>query len=119
MGYTLLHGDDPSIETFHGVFVKIRRSLGTNAFGLNELRMPPGFEGREHDELDTGHEEVYLALAGSGTFTIDGEQVPFAPGDYLRVDPAATRQVVAGPEGLRFIVIGAPPQPGYAGRQTL
>ncbi|MGZ4481273.1 MAG: cupin domain-containing protein [Gaiellales bacterium] len=119
MGYTLLHGDDPSIETFRGVFVKIRRSLGTNAFGLNELRMPPGFAGVEHDELGTGHEEVYLALSGSGTFTIDGERVPFVPGDYLRVGPESTRQVVAGPEGLRFVVIGAPPQPEYRGRSTL
>ena len=36
---------------------------------------PPGIEGPEHDEVDTGHEEVYIVLEGSGTFTIDGEAV--------------------------------------------
>jgi uncharacterized cupin superfamily protein len=119
MAYTLVHGDDPSIESFQGIFVKIRRALGTTAFGLNELRMPPGFEGVEHDEARTGHEEVYAVLTGSGTATIDGEDVPLAAGDYLRVDAAATRKLIAGPDGLRFIVIGAKPLPAYDGRESL
>ena len=119
MGYTLLPKDDASIESFRDVFLKIRRALGTTAFGLNELRMPPGFEGVEHDESQTGHEEVYCALDGSGTFTIDGEEVPLEAGGYLRVDAEATRKGVAGPEGLHFIVIGAKPKPSYDGRESL
>lgn len=119
MAYTLLHGDDPSIESFRGVFLKIRRALDTTAFGINELRMPPGFEGVEHDETDTGHEEVYVALEGTGTFTIDGDEMTIAAGDYLRVSPEATRKVVAGPEGLRFVVVAAKPQPAYDGRESL
>lgn len=119
MTYTLLHGDDPSIESFRGVFLKIRRALGTTAFGINELRLPPGFEGLEHDESETGHEEVYIALEGGGTFTIDGEDVPVAAGDYLRVSPTATRNVVAGADGVRVIVVAAKPQPAYDGRESL
>jgi quercetin dioxygenase-like cupin family protein len=119
MGYTLLHGDDESIDVFQGVFAKIRRSLGTAAFGINELRMPPGFEGFEHDESDTEHEEVYVALVGEGTFTIDGEDMKFAAGDYLRVDAESTRKVVAGLDGLRFIVIAAKPKAEYDGRPSL
>ncbi len=119
MAYTLLHGDDPSIESFRGVFLKIRRALDTTAFGINELRMPAGAEGFEHDESDTGHEEVYIALEGDGTFTIDGEDVAVAAGDYLRVSPEATRQVVAGAEGFRFVVVAAKPQPAYDGRESL
>ena len=119
MAYTLLHEGDASIESFRGVFMKMRRALGTTAFGLNELRLPPGAEGVEHDETTTGHEEVYVVLSGGGTFTIDGEDVSVTEGDYLRVDPPSTRRVVAGPEGLRFIVIGAKPQPEYDGRESL
>ena len=89
MGYTLINRDDPSIESFRGAFFKIRRALGTTAFGINEVRFPPGIEGPEHDELDTGHEEVYIVLEGSGTFTIDGEAVAVGGGDYLRVDADA------------------------------
>ena len=58
MGYTLSNRADPSVESFRDVSVKIRRALGTTAFGINELRMPAGFEGPEHDEVETGHEEV-------------------------------------------------------------
>jgi len=119
MTYTLLHGDDPSIESFRGVFLKIRRALGTTAFGLNELRMTPGFEGVEHDESKTGHEEVYVVLSGSGTATVDGEDMTIAPGDYLRVDAASTRKIVAGPDGLRFIVIAGKTKPAYDGRASL
>ena len=86
MGYTLINRDDPSIESFRDVFFKIRRALGTTAFGINEVRLPAGFEGPEHDEVETGHEEVYIVLEGGGTFTVDGDAVAVAGGDYLRVD---------------------------------
>ena len=116
MAYRLLHGDDPSIEVTNGVFAKIRRALGTTAFGVNELRVPPNREGIAHDELETGHEELYCGLAGSATFIIDGERVPLAEGDYLLVSPESTRQVIGGPKGVRFIVIGAKTKPEYDGR---
>ena len=119
MGYTHLGRDDPSIESFRGAFLKIRRALGTSAFGVNEVRMPPGFVGHEHDELGTGHEEVYAILEGSGRFTIDDEEIAVFPGEYLRVDPASTRLAVAGPDGMRFLAIGAKPKPDYDGRETL
>jgi len=119
MGFTLVRHDDPSTETFRGVFFKIRRALGTTAFGINEVRLPAGAEGLEHDEVETGHEEVYIVVKGGGTFSIDGERVEVASGDYLRIDPAATRTVVAGDEGMTFVVVAAKPQPEYDGRSSL
>jgi mannose-6-phosphate isomerase-like protein (cupin superfamily) len=81
--------------------------------------MPPGFEGFEHDETDTEHEEVYVALTGESPFTIDGEEMTFAAGDDRRVDAEATRKIVAGSDGLRFIVIAAKPRAEYDGRPSL
>jgi hypothetical protein len=40
--YTLLCEGNPSIESFRGAFMKVRRALGTTAFGINEVRMPAG-----------------------------------------------------------------------------
>ena len=117
--YTLVNRDDPSIEVFRGAFHKMRVALGTTAFGLNEVTMPPGFEGPEHDEDVTGHEEVYIVLAGSGVVTIDGEAVPVRVGDYLRVGVSVTRKVAAGTEGLTFIAIGAQPKAAFDGRASL
>ena len=117
--YTLVNVEDDSVESFRGAFFKLRRSLGTNAFGINEIRLPAGQQGREHDESDTGHEEVYVVLEGGGTFTVDGEDVEVKPGDYLRVDPHATRLATAGGAGLRFIAVAAKPQAAYDGRESL
>ena len=119
MTYTLLHGDDPGIESFRGVFMKIRRALGTTAFGINEVRMPPDSSGMEHDERETGHEEVYLVLDGSGAFTVDGERVTVTAGDYLLVGASATRQANSGAGGMRFLVVGAQSKAAYDGRESL
>ncbi len=119
MGYTYLPADDPSIESFRGVFLKVRQALGTTAFGINEVRLPPGADGLEHDELETGHEEVYVVLDGSGTFTVDGEAVAVSAGDYLRVDAGATRLAHSEEDGMRFLAIGARPLPEYDGRGSL
>ena len=119
MGYTLLNHDDPSIESFRGAFYKMRKALGTTAFGINEVRLPPNTPGVEHDEQDTGHEEVYVVLEGTGTFTIDGESVDVSPGDYVRVDADSTRVVVGGDAGLTFLAVGARQQAEYDGRTSL
>ena len=89
------------------------------AFGINEIRLPAGGAGVEHDEKETGHEEVYIVLDGSGTFTVDGDRVETVAGDYLRVDAAANRQVVAGSDGLTLVVVAAKPKPEYDGRASL
>jgi len=119
VGYTLINRDDPSIESFRGAFFKIRRALGTTALGINEVRLQAGAEGVEHDELGTGHEEVYIVLEGGGTFVVDGEDVDVAPGHYLRVDAASTRKAVAGADGLVFVVVAAKPRGEYDGRASL
>ena len=118
MGYTFLDGDDPSIEVFMGQFRKVRAALGVSAFGINEIRLPAGAQGREHDEADFDEEEVYVGLAGAGTVTVDGAEVAFGAGQYLRVDPGSVRVIEAGPDGLRFLAIGAP-SGSRRGRPTL
>jgi len=94
----------------------VRRRLRATAFGINWYELRPGQIGREHDESDTGQEEVYVAVRGSGTMTIDGEEVPLRPGTFVRVDPESTRVPRAGDEGLTFIAVGAPPDRSYEPR---
>lgn len=118
MGYTLIDRDDPSVEVFAGQFRKIRRALGATGVGINEVTFPPGAGGPEHDEAEYGEEEIYVALEGEGLFVIDGEEVPFRAGQYLRVDPASRRQVSAGDAGLRMLAIGGR-QGSHEGRPTL
>jgi uncharacterized cupin superfamily protein len=103
--------DSEDVEPGYGsVFKLIRKRLGLRAFGINQVDLPPGAEGREHDHADSGQEEVYLVLAGGGTMAIDGEEVELKPGRYVFVPAASVRKPIAGPEGLSWVVAGAPPQ---------
>jgi mannose-6-phosphate isomerase-like protein (cupin superfamily) len=87
---------------------KLRRALGAQAFGFNYFTIPPGTEGREHDHAESGQEEVYFVVKGSGTMRVDGEEVELRAGRFVRVDPASRRVPVGGPDGLEFLTIGAP-----------
>ena len=79
---------------------------------LNQFDSQPGQAGSEHDERDSGQEEVYFALRGTGVLRVEGEEIPLEPGRYVLVEPEATRQVVAGPDGLSYAVVGAVPEGG-------
>ena len=87
----------------------VRRELGVGAFGINWIELPPDAVGREHDESHTGQEEVNVVIRGSGTYRVDGEELPVREGDFLRFDPVTTRCPVAGPNGMTLIAVGAPP----------
>lgn len=54
------------------------------------------------------NEEVYILLAGKGSFYIDGEEFAVEEGDVLRLDPAAARCVKADDaSNLRYLCIQA------------
>jgi uncharacterized cupin superfamily protein len=86
----------------------VRRELGVMAFGINWIELPPDVEGREHDESSSGQEEVNVVVRGSGTYRIDGEELPVREGDFLRFDPETRRCPVAGPNGMTLLAVGAP-----------
>ena len=94
-------------ESIEGRRKPIARDLGARAVKLNRFDSEPGQEGFAHDERESGQEEIYLAVAGSGVIRIGDEEVPFSPGRFVLISPEETRQVVAGPEGLAYVVAGA------------
>jgi uncharacterized cupin superfamily protein len=85
----------------------VRRELGVAAFGINWINLPPGAEGLEHDESETGQEEVNVCVRGSGVYRVEGQEVPLRVGTFLRFDPETTRVPVAGPEGMTLLAVGA------------
>jgi uncharacterized cupin superfamily protein len=111
VGYTIVAAGD--VEPAFGVFRKMRVALGASAFGINQVELPAGASGREHDEAASGQEEVYVILAGSGTMRVDAAEVALQPGMWLRLDAASTRLPTAGPDGLTFIAVGARPGAEY------
>jgi quercetin dioxygenase-like cupin family protein len=107
MGYSKVNVHEIEGSGPGGAVRFVRRELGVEAFGINWFEIAPNGEGREHDETGSGQEEVNVAIRGSGTYRIDGEEVPIREGDFFRFDPGTTRCPVAGPDGLTLIAVGA------------
>ena len=108
--------DAADVEPRNGVFRQMRRALGATAFGINQIDLPPGSAGLEHDESSSGQEEVYVFLHGSGVMHLDGDEVPVQPGRYVLVRSGTARKAVAGPDGLSWVVVGGVPGGAYVQR---
>ena len=112
--YTALRIDEMD-SGFAGHFVRARASLGVSSFGLSILEFDPHFEGYpEHSHEIDHQEEVIVVLDGSATLMVDGEPVDLDRETLVRVGWACRRKLIAGPEGVRFLVIGGCPGRPYA-----
>ncbi len=107
MGYSVVNIDEVEGSGPGGAVRFVRRELGVEAFGINWFELPPNAEGREHDELESGQEEVSVVVAGGGVWRVDGEEIPVRAGSFVRFDPEARRLPIAGPDGLTFVSVGA------------
>jgi mannose-6-phosphate isomerase-like protein (cupin superfamily) len=94
-------------SSFDGRRKLIAEALGARSVKLNRFDSAPQQSGFEHDERASGQEEIYLAVDGSGVIRVGSDEVPLEPGRFVLVSPDETRQVVAGPEGLAYVVVGA------------
>ena len=108
MGYSVINVDELEGSGPGGAVKFVRRALGVQAFGINWFELPPGAEGREHNEEASGQEEVNVVVRGSGVWRVEGDEVRVREGSFLRFDPETTRMPIAGPEGMTFIGIGVP-----------
>ena len=105
--------DAPDVPA--GLFRYAGKSLGVQAWGMNVLTLPPGWERYpEHDHADDGHEEVYVVLRGTATLHVGQEQCALGTGMFARVGPSERRRIVPGPEGVVFLALGGTPGKPYA-----
>jgi quercetin dioxygenase-like cupin family protein len=113
MGYSVVNADEIELSGRTGQVRFVRKRLGVEAFGINMFELPPNTHGHEHDEIDSGQEEVSFVVRGSGTWFVssDGgkEEVPVREGTFIRFDADAVRVPLAGPDGLTFVSIGVKP----------
>ncbi len=102
---------------FGGMFVRARASLGVTSFGMNVENLPPhhdSYPNHDHvtDEHD-GQEEVYVALSGSATLHVGGDEYVLEPGVFARVGPAEKRRIVPGSDGVQLLCLGGTPGKVY------
>ena len=113
-----MSGDGYAIATLDELgegygFRKVRKALGVEAFGVNVVVMPPGYEGffHYHDEQD----ELYFVHAGTARVEVGGEEQVLGPGGLLHVSSTTPRRVSnGGDDDLVMLVVGG--KGGYVGR---
>jgi mannose-6-phosphate isomerase-like protein (cupin superfamily) len=87
----------------------VRAGLDISAFGANIMDLPPDYSTKSHNEAESGQQELYVALSGSGSVDVDGERLPLDPEHLVRVDASVVRALSSGSQGLRVLCIGGVP----------
>jgi uncharacterized cupin superfamily protein len=98
---------------WEGMARLVRAGLGITAFGANVFELPPDYLTESHDEADSGQQELYVALRGSGAVVIGDARVPLDGEHMVRVDAGIDRALASGPDGLRVLCIGGVPGAPY------
>jgi uncharacterized cupin superfamily protein len=91
----------------------VRAGLDITAFGANIMDLPPDYSTTSHDESESGQQELYVALRGSGSVDVDGVELPLDAGHLVRVDAGTNRALSSGSDGLRVLCIGGVPGAAY------
>lgn len=112
-GFGLGGPPDPDVGSRGRVYV--RRDLGIESFGVNAFYQ--GTAGAlvigEHAEVGppaSGHEELYVVVAGHCTFAVDGEELDAPTGTAVFVrDPASKRSARATEDGTIVLAVGGRP----------
>ena len=89
----------------------LQHHFALTAFGANIYTASrPGIQLLgEHDETGSGHEELYVVIAGSARFQLGGEAFDAPAVTVVAVtDPAVQRGAVAAAAGTTIVAIGAP-----------
>ena len=112
-GYKASKIDDlPQI--WDGFAKLVREGLDITAFGAQIMDLPPDYETKSHNESDSGQEELYVALSGSGAVVMgDGERAKLDVDHVVAVAPQTDRTLASGPDGLRVLCVGSAPGKGY------
>lgn len=111
MGYAF--GSLAEIGEGYG-FRKVRQALGVEAFGVNAVVMPPGYEGflHYHDEQD----ELYFVHRGTARFEVGGEVRELGPGGLCHVESTTPRKVSNASESDDLVLLVVGGKGGYVGR---
>ena len=89
-------------------------SLSPDGVHINLVVLSAGdhIGAHRNDEVDV----VVVAVAGSGTVTVDGAGTALAAGQATLLPSGTTRSISAGPTGIRYLTVHASRRPLTIGR---
>jgi quercetin dioxygenase-like cupin family protein len=114
-----LEGEGWAVASLDGLgegygFRKIRRELGVDAFGVNAIVLPPGYETGRHFHAE--QQELYFVHRGTIEIEFgDGTRHRLGEGGLARVDaPTIRRLRNVGDGDAVYMIVGG--KDGYVGR---
>ena len=97
-------------QLWDGMAKLVREGLGLSAFGVQIMDLAPDYETGSHDEGDSGQEELYVALRGSGAVVVEeSERLTLDADHVVAVGPGVARTLASGPDGMRVLCVGSVP----------
>lgn len=85
--------------------VELHDQLGLTGAEISVNVLPAG-AGVPFVHTHKQNEEIYVILEGKGFMTLDGEKVEVAANDFIRVSPAAKRQMAASTDSaIKYLCI--------------
>lgn len=114
--FSIKHIDD--FETMEGsggaTWFLARKSMGTENFGFNVVKIEPGGEIPAHDEAGTGQVEVFAILEGDAVIVSGEEEHPAPAGTFAHYAPSVKRTIRNRSDApVRALLIGVPAESGY------
>ncbi|PCR90366.1 cupin domain-containing protein [Natrinema ejinorense] len=113
MSYDVAAKTDPEsvIDDEWGGMWFLKSELETEELGISVLELEPDGKGMEHDEADSGQEEIYYVV--EGTIDVDltdaDETVTLEADEAIRLDAEEPRQIHnRGDERAKLVLVGAP-----------
>jgi quercetin dioxygenase-like cupin family protein len=104
----------PVKEDWPQTWKSVRHHFGITGFGINAVTKDAGnVLIPEHDETESGQEELYFVHAGEVKATLDGEEVTVPAGSLVSCEPVAKRKFEAAASPTTLLVIGATPGKPY------
>jgi mannose-6-phosphate isomerase-like protein (cupin superfamily) len=73
------------------------------------MDLPPDYATEAHDESDSGQQELYVALRGTGSVVVGGRPQRLDADHLVKVDAGSGRVLTSGPAGLRVLCVGGVP----------
>lgn len=113
--FTVVDLDDcVSVPAYEAELIFLRHSLGVRSFGMQVERLPAHYEAyAEHDERESGQEEIYTLLEGTARLLVGGEEHALRPGVFARVGRATRRKIVTDDEPALLLCLGGRPGQVY------
>ena len=87
----------------------VRPGLEITAFGANIMNLPPNYSTKSHDESESGQQELYVALLGSGSVDIVTRSCPWTPSTSSRSTRGRLERCPRGPMGCGVPCVGGVP----------